>query len=83
MRWLAPDQISAPDFVAEPVCWADILATEALPGTCRPGLSPRGRMFVDANRRLSYFRLSLDGKRVLFGGRLHLRNVDERTAATA
>ena len=38
-------------------------------------------MFVDANRLLSYFRLSPDGTRVLFGGRLHLRNVDERTAA--
>jgi gamma-glutamylputrescine oxidase len=29
----------------------------------------------------SYLRLSPDGKRVLFGGRLHLRDVDERTAA--
>ena len=38
-------------------------------------------MFVDGNRLLSYFRLDPDGRRVLFGGRLHLRDIDERTAA--
>jgi glycine/D-amino acid oxidase-like deaminating enzyme len=58
-----------------------IIATEQLPPELAARLSPRGRMFVDGNRLLSYFRLSPDGRRVLFGGRLHLRNVDERTAA--
>ena len=58
-----------------------IIATEALPPELPARLSPRGRMFVDGNRLLSYFRLSPDGRRVLFGGRLHLRNVDERAAA--
>lgn len=58
-----------------------IIATEALPADLTARLSPRGRMFVDGNRLLSYFRLSPDGSRVLFGGRLHLRNVDERVAA--
>ncbi|MGH6904156.1 MAG: NAD(P)/FAD-dependent oxidoreductase, partial [Geminicoccaceae bacterium] len=58
-----------------------IIATEALPAELAQRLSPRGRMFVDGNRLLSYFRLSPDGRRVLFGGRLHLRQVDERTAA--
>jgi glycine/D-amino acid oxidase-like deaminating enzyme len=58
-----------------------IIATEALPDGLARRLSPRGRMFVDGNRLLSYFRLSPDGRRVLFGGRLHLRQVDERTAA--
>ncbi|HEX6112469.1 MAG TPA: FAD-binding oxidoreductase [Geminicoccaceae bacterium] len=58
-----------------------MIATEALPGDLAARLSPRGRMFVDANRLLSYFRLAPDGRRVLFGGRLHLRNIDERTAA--
>jgi glycine/D-amino acid oxidase-like deaminating enzyme len=58
-----------------------IIATEALPPELPARLSPRGRMFVDGNRLLSYFRISPDGSRVLFGGRLHLRNVDERTAA--
>jgi glycine/D-amino acid oxidase-like deaminating enzyme len=58
-----------------------IIATETLSPELPARLSPRGRMFVDANRLLSYFRLSPDGTRVLFGGRLHLRTVDERTAA--
>ena len=58
-----------------------IIATEALPADLAAHLSPRGRMFVDGNRLLSYFRLSPDGRRVLFGGRLHMRHVDERTAA--
>jgi glycine/D-amino acid oxidase-like deaminating enzyme len=58
-----------------------MIATEELPVDLPTRLSPRGRMFVDANRLLSYFRLSPDGRRVLFGSRLHLRNVDERTAA--
>jgi gamma-glutamylputrescine oxidase len=58
-----------------------IIATEALPAGLAARLSPRGRMFVDGNRLLSYFRLAPDGRRVLFGGRLSLRNVDERTAA--
>jgi glycine/D-amino acid oxidase-like deaminating enzyme len=58
-----------------------ILATEALPADLGTRLSPRGRMFVDGNRLLSYFRLDPDGRRVLFGGRLHLRDIDERTAA--
>ena len=58
-----------------------IIATEPLPPELAARLSPRGRMFVDGNRLLSYFRLSPDRTRVLFGGRLNLRNVDERTAA--
>jgi glycine/D-amino acid oxidase-like deaminating enzyme len=58
-----------------------IIATEALPRDLPTRLSPRGRTFVDANRLISYFRLSPDGRRMLFGGRLHLRDVDERTAA--
>lgn len=58
-----------------------IIATEMLPADLAARLSPRGRMFVDGNRLLSYFRLSPDGRRVIFGGRLQLREVDERTAA--
>jgi glycine/D-amino acid oxidase-like deaminating enzyme len=58
-----------------------IIATEPLPADLAARLSPRGRMFVDGNRLLSYFRLDPAGRRVLFGGRLHLRDVDERTAA--
>lgn len=58
-----------------------VIATEPLPEDLGKSLSPKGRMFVDSNRLLTYFRLSPDGRRVLFGGRLHLRNVDEQTAA--
>lgn len=58
-----------------------IIATEPLPEDLATQLSPRGRMFVDGNRLLAYFRLSPDGRRVVFGGRFQLRNVDERTAA--
>jgi glycine/D-amino acid oxidase-like deaminating enzyme len=58
-----------------------IIATEPLPPELTKRLSPRGRMFVDSNRLLSYFRLSPDGRRVVFGGRLQLRTVGERTAA--
>jgi glycine/D-amino acid oxidase-like deaminating enzyme len=38
-------------------------------------------MFVDRNRLLSYFRLSPDRRRVVFGGRVSLREVDERSSA--
>ena len=58
-----------------------IIATEPLPADLAARLSPRGRMFVDGNRLLSYFRLDPDGRRVLFGGRLDLRDIDERAAA--
>jgi glycine/D-amino acid oxidase-like deaminating enzyme len=58
-----------------------IIATGPLPADLAQRLSPRRRMFVDGNRLLSYFRLSPDGRRVLFGGRLHLRDIDERAAA--
>src|SRR5919106_1617732 len=56
-----------------------IIVTEPLPPELPERLSPRGRMFVDSNRLLSYFRLSPDGRRVVFCGRLQLRTVDERT----
>jgi gamma-glutamylputrescine oxidase len=58
-----------------------LIATEPIPPDLAARLSPRRRMFVDGNRLLSYFRLSPDGRRVLFGGRLHLRHIDARTAA--
>ncbi|HEX5077595.1 MAG TPA: FAD-binding oxidoreductase, partial [Geminicoccaceae bacterium] len=58
-----------------------MIATEELPPGLAERLSPRGRMFVDSNRKLSYFRLSPDGRRVLFGGRAKLTDVDERISA--
>jgi len=60
-----------------------IIATEPLPAELAARLSPRGRMFVDGNRLLAYFRLAPDGRRVLFGGRVAYRDLDERAAARA
>jgi gamma-glutamylputrescine oxidase len=60
-----------------------MIATEPLPDGLADQLSPRGRMFVDENRLLAYFRLSPDRRRVLFGGRVRWRDIDERTSARA
>ncbi len=59
-----------------------IIATEELPPELTRSLSPKGRMFVDGRRLLSYFRLSPDRRRVLFGGRVSLADVDERRSAS-
>ena len=58
-----------------------IIATEELPLELTRRLSPNDRMFVDGNRLLAYFRLAPGGRRVLFGGRVSLRDVDERQSA--
>jgi glycine/D-amino acid oxidase-like deaminating enzyme len=58
-----------------------MIATEELPAGLAERLSPKGRMFVDSNRKLSYFRLSPDRRRVLYGGRAKLTDSDERTSA--
>jgi glycine/D-amino acid oxidase-like deaminating enzyme len=58
-----------------------IIATEELPLELTRMLSPNERTFVDGNRLLAYFRLSPDRRRVLFGGRVSLRDVDERHSA--
>ena len=60
-----------------------MIATEEFAPGLAERLSPRGRMFVDSNRKLCYFRLSPDGRRVLFGGRARLTDADERTSALA
>ncbi|MFN2542982.1 MAG: NAD(P)/FAD-dependent oxidoreductase [Actinomycetota bacterium] len=46
-----------------------IIATEPIDPERAMGISPRGRMFFDTRNFLSYWRLSPDGRRVLFGGR--------------
>jgi glycine/D-amino acid oxidase-like deaminating enzyme len=58
-----------------------IIATEELPLELTQRLSPNGRTFVDGRRLLSYFRLSPDRRRVLFGGRVSLADIDERRSA--
>jgi glycine/D-amino acid oxidase-like deaminating enzyme len=46
-----------------------IIATEALPNDLAKSIIPNGRMIWDTKIFLFYFRLSPDGKRLLFGGR--------------
>lgn len=58
-----------------------IIATEPLPAALTARLSPKNRAFADTRKMLSYFRLSPDGTRVLFGGRARLSTVAPREAA--
>ena len=46
-----------------------MIATAELPGNMAQSLIPKGRMIFDTKIFLYYFRLSPDGKRLLFGGR--------------
>jgi glycine/D-amino acid oxidase-like deaminating enzyme len=46
-----------------------IIATEELPAELAQTLSPNNRSFADTRRVLTYYRLSPDGKRLIFGGR--------------
>jgi glycine/D-amino acid oxidase-like deaminating enzyme len=46
-----------------------MIATAELPGHLAQSLIPKGRMISDTKIFLYYFRLSPDGKRLLFGGR--------------
>ncbi len=57
-----------------------IVATEPL-GERAAELIPTGRTINDTKRVLSYFRLSPDGTRLLFGGRESFRPIDERGSA--
>ncbi|MEO1551566.1 MAG: FAD-dependent oxidoreductase [Pseudomonadota bacterium] len=58
-----------------------LIATEALPPNLIGHLAPGRRMMVETRARHSYFRLSPDGTRVLYGGRASMRPVDLPTAA--
>ena len=46
-----------------------IIATEELPAELLTRLAPTNRMMVETRARYSYFRLSPDGKRILWGAR--------------
>ena len=59
-----------------------IIATDELPSNLLRHLAPGRRMMVETRARHSYFRLSPDGKRVLFGGRASMRDLPlDRAAA--
>ncbi len=58
-----------------------LIATEPLPADLIDRLAPGRRMMVETRARHSYFRISPDGSRILFGGRAAMVDVDMNTAA--
>lgn len=53
-----------------------IIATEELPPDIAASLSPKNRSFADTRRVLTYFRMSPDGRRLIFGGRAKFGQTD-------
>jgi glycine/D-amino acid oxidase-like deaminating enzyme len=58
-----------------------IIATEELPPDLAASISPRNRSFADTRRVLTYYRMSPDGKRLIFGGRAKFGHTDPVTTA--
>jgi len=58
-----------------------LIATEELPANLIGHLAPGRRMMVETRARHSYFRVSPDGKRILWGGRASMREVPLDLAA--
>jgi len=52
-----------------------IIATEELPEGLALKLCPKGRTFSETRRVLHYYRLSPDGRRVIFGGRARFTEI--------
>jgi glycine/D-amino acid oxidase-like deaminating enzyme len=59
-----------------------IVATEELPDDLARSLVPKGRTLSDTKRVLCYYRMSPDGKRMVFGGRARFTQVDQRLSAS-
>lgn len=55
-----------------------IIATEELPADLMARLMPRQRMVSDTRKVVYYYRPSPDGKRILFGGRVSLKETNPR-----
>lgn len=53
-----------------------IVATEELPEDLAASLIPRGRTLSDTKRVLCYYRMSPDGRRMVFGGRARFTQAD-------
>ena len=58
-----------------------IIATEELPSDLAGALIPKGRTLSDTRRVLCYYRLSPDGRRMVFGGRARFTQVEARVSA--
>lgn len=52
-----------------------IIATEELPADLVQKLCPKGRTFSETRRVLHYYRISPDGRRVIFGGRARFTEI--------
>jgi glycine/D-amino acid oxidase-like deaminating enzyme len=59
-----------------------IIATEELPADLAQSLIPKGRTLGDTKRVLTYYRMSPDGRRMVFGGRARFTEVDARLSAS-
>jgi glycine/D-amino acid oxidase-like deaminating enzyme len=60
-----------------------IIATEPLDKDLAQGLSPKNRSFSDTRRIVSFYRLSSDKRRMLFGSRVKWRNLTPKQMAPA
>lgn len=58
-----------------------IIATEELPGDLAASLIPKMRTLADTKRVLCYYRMSPDGKRMIFGGRARFTPVTPAVSA--
>jgi glycine/D-amino acid oxidase-like deaminating enzyme len=58
-----------------------IIATEELPPDLARSLIPKGRTLSDTRRVLCYYRMSPDGRRMVFGGRARFTQVEARVSA--
>ncbi len=58
-----------------------IIATEELPADLARSLIPNGRTISDTPRVLTYYRMSPDGRRMIFGGRARFTAVDATVSA--
>lgn len=58
-----------------------IIATEELPPDLAASLSPKGRTLSDTRRVLCYYRLSPDGRRMIFGGRARFTSATPEVCA--
>jgi glycine/D-amino acid oxidase-like deaminating enzyme len=52
-----------------------IITTEPLPADLTQGLSPKNRSFADTKRILTFYRLSCDRRRLIFGSRVKWRDI--------
>lgn len=57
-----------------------VIATEPIPAELMAQLMPKGRIVSDTRKVVYYYRASPDGRRILFGGRVSLRETDPRVS---